>query len=151
MTACEACLRRTWLIARLAAHIERARHGRERLRDVLALADEALVAAVGGSDAGRDPPRPRRRAAPAPLRAAVAAAGLDAVCRHDDRYPPALRDDAGGPAVLHVAGGPAAWPSSSARRRGRRVPAVAVVGARRAQSRRPSRRRTLGRGLAAPA
>ena len=40
-TACVACLRRTWLIARLAARIERERLGRSgRLSLLLALSDE---------------------------------------------------------------------------------------------------------------
>jgi hypothetical protein len=37
---CDACLRRTWLVARLAGWIELARHEGRRLPEVLALADE---------------------------------------------------------------------------------------------------------------
>ncbi len=43
--ACEACLRRAWLIARLAGHLEKARRQIDR---VLALGDAELIAAVGG-------------------------------------------------------------------------------------------------------
>ncbi|HEX7299333.1 MAG TPA: hypothetical protein VF257_10005, partial [Solirubrobacteraceae bacterium] len=46
--ACGQCLARTWLVARLAGCIEIARHQRRRLREILALSDEKLIAAVGG-------------------------------------------------------------------------------------------------------
>ena len=45
---CTACLGRTWLIARLAGSIEIARHQKRRLREILALSEEKLVAGLGG-------------------------------------------------------------------------------------------------------
>jgi DNA processing protein len=150
--ACDACLRRTWLLARLAGHLEHARHGGGtiggRLRDVLALADEELVAALAGT---ARPAIGRELAAvrPADLRHAAVVAGLDAACRHDDAYPERLRDLGDAPAVLHVAGG--------LRRVGALVGgsledgarAVAVVGTRRASPDGDEVARALGRGLAA--
>jgi hypothetical protein len=50
--ACAACLARTWLIARLAGSIEIARHQKRRLREILALSEEKLVAGLGGARAG---------------------------------------------------------------------------------------------------
>ena len=51
--ACDACLRRTWLVARLAGWIELARHEGKRLPEVLALPDEDLLAAVAPSEVAR--------------------------------------------------------------------------------------------------
>ncbi len=45
---CDACVRRSWLVARLAAHLERRRAERSAIRCVLALADEQLLDALGG-------------------------------------------------------------------------------------------------------
>src|SRR3954466_13760832 len=98
--ACDACLRRTRLLELLAPHVERARHER-RLGQLLALSDEDLLAGGAG----------RRRAwfeaalegfCADEARRRASAAGLLALCRHDDGYPVELTiaDDA--PAVLHV-------------------------------------------------
>jgi DNA processing protein len=118
ITACDRCLRRAWLLARLAGHLD---PERGRLPDILALGDDGLIAAVGGAhrerieqDASRfDPDR---------ARSACAAAELSAICRCEARYPPALRDLTAPPAVLHVRGEVAAL--------GQPLP-VAVVGTRR--------------------
>ena len=48
MSACDSCLRRTALVARLAPHVERARREHHRLRALLALSDAALIAALAG-------------------------------------------------------------------------------------------------------
>lgn len=101
--ACDACLRRSWLLARLAARLEHARHERVRLPEVLALPDGTLIEALAGDDATAV----RTGLAafdPARARAAVAAAGLQAVCRHDELYPPRLLHARDAPAVLHAAG-----------------------------------------------
>jgi DNA processing protein len=144
VTACDACLRRTWLLARLGGHLERARTERRRLQDVLALDDDALLAAVAG---GRRSTVARELVSldVSVLRAAVARAGLDAACRHDERFPPRLRFGPGAPAVLHVAGRAGRVAALAAAE----VPAVAVVGARRASSDGLEIARSLGRGLAA--
>ena len=144
MSACDDCLRRTALVARLAAHVERARHERRRLGELLALADDLLMDAVAGD----------RRAAIAAEHAAFDAAAarerladtsMHAVCRHDARYPPRMLVAVDAPAVLHVAGDVdrlAALAEHDA-------PAVAVVGARRAGVEGLQVARGLGRGLAA--
>ena len=51
--ACDSCLRRTWLIARLGGAIEIARHEKRALRELLALSEARLVEALG-SRAGGD-------------------------------------------------------------------------------------------------
>jgi DNA processing protein len=99
--ACPACLARTWLLARLAAHLEPVRN---RIGDVLALGDEELLDAIAGvhADAVRselaqfDPHAAREQAQ---------AAGLELICRCDPAYPLRLRVLERPPAVLHVAGG----------------------------------------------
>ena len=48
---CDACLRRTWLVAHLAGAIEVARHERPRLRELLAVSDQRLLEALAGDDA----------------------------------------------------------------------------------------------------
>lgn len=144
MTACDACLRRTALVARLAAHVERARRERRRLGELLSLADERLIDALAGdrraeivaAHTGFDAARARER---------LAAVSMHAVCRHDARYPPRLLEADDAPAVLHVAGDV----ELLAMLADRDAPAVAVVGARRAGADGLEVSRGLGRGLAA--
>jgi len=136
VNACEACLRRTWLVARLAGWIELARHEGRRLPEVLALTDEDLVAAVAPSEAARIQ-RQLERLDPAELRGAYEAAGLAGVCRHRDGYPSVLHDDRAAPPVVSWLG---ALPAG---------PAVAVVGTRQASPDGLEVARSLGRGLAA--
>lgn len=136
---CAGCLRRAWLLARLAGHLETAR---SRLDAVLALGDDELIAAVAG-----------RRAAtvrseydafdPGGARRAAAAANLELVCRCAADYPDALQHLPAPPAVLHVAG---------ERRRLAVIAggdAVAIVGARRASAYGRGIARELGDRLAA--
>src|SRR4051812_30848081 len=89
--------RRAWGIAALVGRIENARRSSaNRIPLLLALDDAALMRAVGAGDEvlvgyrGFD----RGRAM-----AAIAAAGLTAVCRHDPRYPQPLRELPDAPAV----------------------------------------------------
>jgi DNA processing protein len=152
--ACAGCLRRTWLVGRLAGRIELARHagrgaGTGALRELLALPDARLLAALGGQERHRIA-RELERVEPAELLAACARAGLVAVCRHDPDYPARLGhlDDA--PAVLHVT-------RAGAGRLAQMVggtldtgpDAVAIVGTRRASAEGLEIARALGRGLAA--
>jgi DNA processing protein len=142
--ACVACLRRTALVARLAPHVERARRERRRLRELLALSDDKLIAALAGDrraaieraheafDAGR-------------AREQLAAAAIEAVCRHDERYPLRLLEADDAPAILHVAGSVGHLQRLAARD----APAVAIVGARRAGADGLQVAHALGRGLAA--
>src|SRR5581483_4871030 len=121
--ACDACLRRTGLLALLAPHVELARHSR-RLSGLLGLGDAELLGAVGGKRrswfaAALD------RFDPDAARAAADRQGLLAICRHEPSDPARLLEAADAPAVLHVKGDWSALPAGTA-------PAVAVVGARRA-------------------
>lgn len=105
MSACDACLRRTALIGALAPHVERARREQRHLRELLALADEDLLAAIGGQ---RRAELQRAQAAfePCVARQELERASLYAVCRHADGYPARLLEAADAPAMLHVAGDP---------------------------------------------
>jgi DNA processing protein len=136
VNACDGCLRRTWLVARLAGWIELARHEGKRLPEVLALTDEDLLAAVAPSEVARIK-RQLERLDAEELRGAYETAGLAAVCRHEDDYPDALRDDRAAPPIVSWSG---TLPAS---------PAVAVVGTRQASPDGVEVARSLGRGLAA--
>ena len=148
--ACDACLRRTWLIARLAGAIDVARRQRRALREILALPAERLVAGLRGADPATLEEIERLR--PPDLRAATERASLEAICRHDAAYPDRLRDLEDAPAVLFVA-----CAGDAARRLVRTVGgtleeganAVAIVGTRRASEEGIEVARGLGRGLGA--
>ena len=133
--ACGECLRRAWLVASLAGHIDRAVSDTpgNRVRELLALPDEELAAAMAGSQAGSFLQRARERD---PLRTLSAGAGSGAwaSCRHDDLYPETLHDLGDAPAVIFGRGRAAILGSLE------RDAAVTIVG-----SRRPSR---YGRELA---
>jgi DNA processing protein len=146
--ACAKCLARTWLIARLAGAIEIARREKRQLREILALPEEKLIAALGGARAGAIADELERVDIDA-LREAVADARLDAVCRHDAAYPTRLGDLDDAPAVLFVAGGATRLADlvGDELEQGPRV--VAVVGTRRASPDGLEVARGLGRGLAA--
>lgn len=149
MTACDACLRRARLVGALAGSLEVAWRARRPIRDVLALTDLELVDALL--------PAGRRDAALAShaafraddARAANDAAGLTAVCRHDDTYPERLWHTDDAPAVLHLAGDPARLSELAGGDVDDGPPVVAVVGTRRASPDGLEAARALGRGLAA--
>lgn len=144
MRACDDCLRRTALVARLAPHVDHARRDRVHLCELLALSDERLLAALAGDQRGAIE-RAQEAFDPQVARTRLDDIGQHAVCRHDARYPSRLLEGADAPAVLHVAGDPqqlAALARDDA-------PAVAVVGARRAAQDGLEVARGLGRGLAA--
>jgi DNA processing protein len=151
--ACDACLRRTWLVARLAGAIEIARHQKRVLRELLSLPDEKLIAALGDAARG-DVAAEFEDADPAAVRAAAEAAGLAAVCRHDSAYPASLHDLRDRPAVLFVAA--SADPLERLARLvggaigdGDGPAAVSIVGARRASPDGLEIARALAAGLAA--
>jgi DNA processing protein len=137
--ACESCLARAWLVARLAAHLDPVR---ARIEELLALDDEELIDAVGGEHRGAL----RREFYGFDWRDArdrAALTGVEAICRCDALYPVRLRSLEQPPAVLHVTGG-----------LGRFVELVdedpvAIVGARRASNYGTEVARALGRGLGA--
>jgi DNA processing protein len=145
--ACDACLRRTWLVAALGPHLDIAWKRRRDLRDVLALPDALLLEALAGSD------RDRLQAgweafAPEEARGRCARAGVVAVCPHSPRYPARLRTGPGEPAVLHVAGGLERLEARVGGGDTDAVPTVSVVGTRHASAEGLEMARALGRGLA---
>jgi DNA processing protein len=144
MTACDACLRRTALVARLAPHVERARHERRKLGELLSLGDDELIASLAG-DRRATIEQAHETFDAAAARARLVAARMAAVCRHDEGYPLRLLESDDAPAVLHVAGDPARLEVLAARE----APAVAIVGARRAGADGLQVAHALGRGLAA--
>lgn len=142
MSACDACLRRSWLIARLTGHIELAWSARRGSSSLLALGDGQLIEALGGAQRDAIADEHHRFRADG-LRRRCMVAGVTAVCRCDSRYPEAVAELSDRPAVLYVRGD---------RRRAERALAadrVAIVGARRASEYGLQQARALGRGLAA--
>lgn len=134
--ACDACLRRTDLVAALAPVLDVEWRRRAGLPGVLTLSDEVLVSldptgAAGRRYLGFDPDAARRRAA---------AARLALLCRCSEAYPARLNELADPPAVLHVLGDPAALAEPDG---------AAVVGARRGTPYGIEVARALGRGLSA--
>jgi DNA processing protein len=152
--ACAPCLRRTALLALLAGRIDVARKQRRPIRDVLALADGELLAALAGDEAAAL--RAQLDAVSLFDMLVVAGEGnLEVVCRHGAGYPARLRDDRAAPAALFVRGG---GDDDGGRARLARLlgdatgdppPAVAIVGTRRASAEGLEIARALGRGLAA--
>lgn len=134
--ACDACLRRTDLLAGIAARLDiEWRRRRSRAR-VLALPDEVLLELDPTGEALR-----RHEAFdPAAAQAALQQSGLSALCRCGSRYPDRLRELEDPPAVLHVAGRIAALYDPES---------VGVVGARRATAYGLEVARSLGRSLSA--
>ncbi len=128
--ACPDCLRRAWLVGALSPAIEQALEGRSasRARELLALGDDELGAAVAGSDSEAILDRARGREL-APLREAVRGAHLWACCRHDAGYPRVLADLGDPPAVLFGRGDPALL-----ERLRERESSATVVGSRRASA-----------------
>jgi DNA processing protein len=137
LRACDACTARTWLLGRMAGHIDRAR---ARVQSVLELADDDLIAALGG----RERDRLRRELADvdlAAVRSGLDRAGLETLCICDPAYPEGLRALAAPPAVLHVAGGLGRLLQLAD------AEPVAIVGSRRATAYGLEVARSLGRGL----
>ena len=141
--ACDACLRRSWLLARLSGWIEHARQGPTALPEILALPNDRLIHGVAGADGERI--RGELGAVDVEeIRGSVETAGLTAICRHDAAYPPRLLHARDAAAVLFV-GGPvehlAAFHDEEQR-------SVAIVGTRRASADGLEVARALGRDLA---
>jgi DNA processing protein len=147
-TVCGDCLARTWLIAHLAGSIEIARHQRRRLREILALPNEKLIAGLGGVRASALSDELERLDVDA-LREAIERAGLEAICRHHHAYPARLTDLVDAPAVLFVAGGADRLLEMAGGDLEQGPRAVAVVGTRRASPDGLEVATSLGRGLAA--
>jgi DNA processing protein len=135
---CRECLRRTWLLGRLAGHLDQVR---DRIDALLELSDGELIAAVAGTRIDEVTGEYGAFDADA-AKTRSTAAGLETVCRCDPGYPERLRELTAPPAVLHVLGG-------TDRLRGLVAgQPVAVVGARRAAPYGLEIAGALGRGLA---
>lgn len=136
--ACARCLRRSWLLGELSALLDYSCRAEGRLIELLALGDEQLLLALGG----------RRRAELKRRHAGFAASelrrveGIEELCRHDRRYPRALRRSEA-PPMLHVAGGAEQLVRLAAK------PVVAILGSRRASDYGMEMAGSLARGLAA--
>jgi DNA processing protein len=139
--SCDRCLRRGPLLALLAGRIARER-GSGRLPAVLSLGDEELVAALCGEDR-HEPDALLERFDGERARAQASRAGLEVVCRHDDGFPPPLLEATDAPRLLYLRG------DAALLERLAEVPAVALVGSRRASPYALEVARSLGRELAA--
>ena len=143
--ACDPCLRRTNLLSLLSTRIERAGRGRATFGRLLALSDDDLISAMGADHDARLH-LARGRFVPDAERERCAARDVGAICRHAAGYPARLLELDDPPAMLHVAGDPSALAAVCARHGD--VPAIAVVGARRATTYALEVARMLGRDLA---
>jgi DNA processing protein len=135
--ACDACLRWTWLLGRMAGHLD---HARARIAAVLELDEDELIAALGG-DLGGDLLRERDAVDPERERDRCCEAGLQLVCRCDPAYPMRLRDLPAPPRMLHVVGGLDRFLKLAA------CDPVAIVGSRAASSYGTGVARSLGAAL----
>lgn len=137
LMACASCLARSWLLQRLAGHLDLARG---HIHEVLALADLELIAAVGGQHRTEiEAELARLDVTQLPARAA--ATGLQTLCRCQEGYPPGLLDLAAPPAALYVAGGSERLTELAG------ADPVAVVGSRNTLDYGRSVAWALGRGL----
>jgi len=142
--ACPTCLRRAWLLGRLAPRIERiaTRAPGSRSPELLRLSNQdlATVAAPGSTEQVL---AEVEAVSEQVMYGGLEAAGCWACCRHDHRFPEGLRDAADAPWALIGRG--------DAGLLARLMPgdSVTVVGARRASSYGREVARDLGRELAA--
>jgi DNA processing protein len=137
-SACEACLRRSWLLGVLSARLDYRRNDQGRLIELLALGDEELLKAVGGKR------REELKALYAQFdpREVPRVEGVEAVCRHNRWYPLALGEE-GAARMLHVTGEAERLGALAA------APTVAIVGSRRATDYGMEMAKSIARGLAA--
>lgn len=141
--ACDACLRRSRLLARLAPRIAGLLGDRRgRTPALLALPDRALIERAAGDTAGEVEAWIRRFDASAERRL-LAEAGVEAHCRHSALYPAQLAELADPPAALFGVGRRGVLEKLSTRT------AVAVVGTRTPSPYGCEVAHALGRGLAA--
>jgi DNA processing protein len=141
-TCCDVCLRRGALIGLVAARIAGLLDPREKVRGLLALSDENLIEAVGGSR------RPEIETAyanfsPTLARELLTRTDCQALCIHSDRYPEQLEDLDDPPNPLYLRGGVDRLVRLAAE------PGVAIVGGRHPSEYAREVAREMGRGLAA--
>jgi DNA processing protein len=142
--ACDACLRRSHVVATLAARIEALlqRPG-DRIANLLTLPSDELIAALVPSDRVADVVRDVNSFEPADARQGAADAFLDVLCRHASAYPESLRTLPDAPPALWVRGG------AERLRTLLDGPGVAVVGSRRPSAYGVEVAEELSRGLSA--
>ena len=144
LRACVGCLRRSWLLSLLGPYLEKTATGSvgRRSPELLRLSNEDLAEVVapeaGRRMIGEVEARPERWYAER-----LDEAGCWAICRHDDRYPPGLRDAADAPRALLGRGALGLLEAIEPQA------AVTIVGSRRASSYGREVARDLGRELAA--
>jgi DNA processing protein len=131
-------MRRSWLLAQLSARLDYCALGRGALGDVLALGDDALIAALGGRRRA-ELEREYGRYQPPEV---SGAGGRNILCRHDQCYPAQLRHP-GGPGPLFLAG------DAERLRQLAAGPVVAIIGERKASDYGMQVAGGLARGLAA--
>jgi len=136
--ACRACLRRSWLLSELGGPLDFCARDRTRLLELLALADDKLLAAV----AGRRAAELRAAYEQFDTRALRQVAPVESICRHRRGYPPSLYGPAA-PRMLMVLGGADRLVQLT------RAPVVAIVGSRAPSDYGREMARSLARGLAA--
>ena len=140
--ACKLCLRRSALLALLAHEIEHLGRGRGRVPELLALPDRQLIDAVCSEEERRRASMLLRRFNPRTARRRAESAGLTAICRHDERFPPRLLHAPDAPALLYARGNVELLDAVTDQA------AVALVGSRRASPYALEVARSLGRELA---
>src|ERR1700730_8310689 len=119
--ACVGCLRRSWLLAAMGGQLDYRCREEGQLIELLALGDEELMRALGG----RRKTELKARYEQFDPSEIPRSDGVSELCRHDRRFPGALRG-AGAPPMLNVAGGARRLTDLTA------APVVAIVGSRRA-------------------
>jgi DNA processing protein len=142
--ACVECLRRSWLLGMLGGYIEKKATGKvgRRSPELLRLSSEELVEAVAPKE-GRRMIAELERLPEGWFAERLDEAECWAICKHDDRYPPGLRDAADAPWALLGRGAfrlvEAIEPEA----------AVTIVGSRRASGYGREVARDLGQEIAA--
>jgi DNA processing protein len=142
--ACVECLRRSWLLGMLGGYIEKKATGKvgRRSPELLRLSSEDLVEAVAPKE-GRRMIAELERLSEGWFAERLDEAECWAICKHDDRYPPGLRDAADAPWALLGRGAfrlvEAIEPEA----------AVTIVGSRRASGYGREVARDLGQEIAA--
>ncbi len=132
--ACRKCLRRSWLLSTLSGPLDYCAYDRERLIELLALADDELLQAVAGRRA------PKLRAEYEHFNADERRRDPDVICRHRRGYPRGL-SGAAAPHMLDVDGGAARLTELTA------APVVAILGSKAASDYGIEMARNLARGL----
>jgi DNA processing protein len=142
MWACNACMRRTWLLGRISGYLN---FQRRQIEEILSLSDANLIDLWQQRAKDRlDREYEDFSACHAEgARAKSEASGLELICVCDDAYPESLRRLWTPPAVLHVAGGMQRFLELAGE------DSVAIVGSRRATEYGKQIAEKLGRGISA--